>query len=92
MQGTNLIHASRKIRWMTRQLRDFLSVLLLVVSLPSFSLCRSFNGFFTPEFVRGEEPPFVLASVTATLVFGARIDGDLRFRELGGYRVEGEPA
>ena len=67
----------------------FLGALLLSVSLSSWLMGRSFNGFFTPEFVRAEAAPFVPVSVTATLVFGTQITGDLRFRELGSYRVEG---
>src|SRR5262245_41314446 len=70
-------------------LKYSLNVLLLSISLTSWVLGRSFNGFFTPEFVHGEEAPFVPVSVTATLVFGTQITGDLRFRELGSYRVEG---
>jgi hypothetical protein len=74
---------------MNRRLRCLLLPCLFVLSLPCTMLGKSFNGFFTPEFIRGEEAPFVPVSATATLIFGARISGELQLRELGSYRLEG---
>ena len=62
---------------------------ILGISVPRTMWGKSFNGFFTPEFVRGEQAPFVPVSASATLTFGARISGELMFRELGRYRLDG---
>lgn len=50
---------------------------------------RDFSGFFVPESVQGRQPPYVPVSTTATLEIGSGIEGILRFREIGEYRLEG---
>jgi len=74
---------------MNRCLRGLLVPCLFGLGLPCTILGKSFNGFFTLEFVRGEEAPFIPVSATATFIFGARISGELQLRELGSYRLEG---
>jgi hypothetical protein len=66
--------------------------LYILISLPLL-VCsaqgRSFNGFYNPEFVRDETPPYVPVSTTASLSLGPEVAGQLIFRELGTYRLWG---
>jgi hypothetical protein len=69
-------------------------VLALVVSLffAAPLVARDFNGFFTPEFVKDHDPPYIPVSATASLEIGSRILGELRLRELGNYGMNGSLA
>ena len=63
--------------------------LVAVLFFPAPLAARDFNGFFTPEFVKDHDPPYIPVSATASLEIGAQISGELRLRELGSYRMEG---
>ena len=85
----NLGSASAVYYGMNISMRQAIVPFLAGLALAAPSAARDFNGFYTPEFVRGHGPPYVPVSTTASLDLGQRVSGRLSFRELGSFRAEG---
>ena len=67
----------------------FKLIVLHLTFLITPAFAETFNGFFTPDYVKGLQPPYVPVSVTGSLTIGNQLNGELKFRETGNYQANG---